>query len=107
MAEGPTKTALDTAITLLGGTTGLAALGVLIRGIFTGSSGQDKEMREGLAERVGVLEARVTSLEARLEAVTRNRDAWRWAALSARLKAEELAGKCGVPAPTWIDPKED
>ncbi|AIZ44886.1 hypothetical protein QR90_06850 [Deinococcus radiopugnans] len=55
MAEGSTQGVVNLVITLLGGTTGLAALGVLFRGYMSGTITQEKEMREDLRTEVGRL----------------------------------------------------
>lgn len=104
MPDGPTKDALDKALAFVGGTGGLAAIGVFVRGFFSGASGQEKEVREGLAERVAALESKVESLEKRLETAHRLRDSWRYLCLQSRLEAERL----GFDRSKWPeDPKEE
>ena len=50
MADEQTKDALSTAATWLGGTGVLAAVGVFLKGLLTGVTGQEKEIREALQE---------------------------------------------------------
>lgn len=52
MAEGNAQGVVNLVVTLLGGTTGLAALGVLFRGYMSGTITQEKEMREDLRTEV-------------------------------------------------------
>lgn len=107
MSEQQTKEALSTAAQWLGGTGALAAIGVFVRGLLNGSTGQEKELRNDLAARIEKLEAKVENLEKRLEQATRHRDAWRWACLTARLIAEELARRHGETLAPWEDPPKE
>lgn len=50
MADEPTQNALSTAVQALVGTGALAAIGVFLKGLLTGSTGQEKEIREALQE---------------------------------------------------------
>lgn len=50
MADEPLKDAANTALGALGATGALAALGVFLKGLFTGSTGQEAEVRKALQE---------------------------------------------------------
>ena len=86
MADDSTKDALGTAATWLGGTGALAAFGVFLKGVLTGSTGQEAEVRKALQEENKRLGARAQSalewqdlcLKARREAEKLGYDASRW-----------------------------
>lgn len=101
------KDLVTQALTLGGGGLALTALGAFVRGLFSGTGAQEKELRDGLAARVAALETKVEGLEKRLSTAERLKDAWRWAAMTARLEAEKLAARAGITLPDWEDPKED
>ena len=107
MPDEVSKNAFDQAGVWLGGGGVAALLGVLLRGFLTGALGQEKDVREGLAERVAALETKVETLEKRLDQTTRNRDAWRFACHEARIVATGLASKYGAELAPWVDPKEE
>lgn len=107
MPDEPSKNAFEQAGIWLGSGGIVATLGVLLRGFFTGALGQDKEVREGLAERVAALETKVETLETRLDVVTRSRDSWRYACHDARIVAKGLAAQLGITLDPWVDPKEE
>ncbi|AWT34596.1 hypothetical protein DM785_02765 [Deinococcus actinosclerus] len=93
MADEPTKDALGTAMTWLGGGGALAAIGVLIKGFVTGTAGQEKEIRDALAEE-----------NARLRVRARYAMEWQDLCLRARREAEKL----GFDPAGWPDdPEED
>lgn len=79
----------------------------LLQGWISGAPGQEREMRDALAQRVANLESRIETLEKRLDNTTRNRDAWRYLAMQARLCAEDLARRHGDTLTSWPpDPEE-
>ncbi|MBZ9753567.1 hypothetical protein K7W42_22300, partial [Deinococcus sp. HMF7604] len=82
--------AATTAATLLGGGGLLAALGVFLKGLLSGATGQEKDTRDGLAQRNKLLEDQVDQVEALAARRTEHRDRWRYLALQARLEAEKL-----------------
>lgn len=93
MADDSTKDALGTAATWLGGTGALAALGVFVRGVLSGASGQEGEVRKALQEENKRLGARA---KAALE--------WQDLCLKARREAEKL----GYDPEKWPpDPGEE
>jgi chromosome segregation ATPase len=62
MANEPIKDAVGTASIWLGGGGVLMSLGVLLRGLLSGASGQEKELREGLSEEVASLREELRAL---------------------------------------------
>lgn len=104
MPENATKDALEKALAFLGGTGGLAAIGVFVRGFFSGTTGQEKEVRDSLTERNEKLQKLLDEREAKLESLRAHRDEWRQACYQARIEAERL----GYDRSKWgDDPKED
>ena len=93
MADEPLKDAANTALGALGATGALAALGVFLKGFFTGSTGQEAEVRKALQEENRRLKARAQyALE------------WQDLCLKARREAERL----GYDAGKWpADPQEE
>ncbi|AZI45352.1 hypothetical protein EHF33_20800 (plasmid) [Deinococcus psychrotolerans] len=106
MPDESTKDLLGQAGVWLGGGGILAGLGVLLRGLITGSLGQEKEVRDSLATRNESLQKERDAAEAAERKMTGYRDAWRYQAQLARLDAEELARKAGVTLPPWPDAPE-
>ncbi|GAA5503033.1 hypothetical protein Dxin01_02782 [Deinococcus xinjiangensis] len=93
MADDQTKDALGTAVTWLGGTGVLAAFGVFMRGVLTGTTGQEAEVRKALQEE-----------NKRLRARARYAMDWEDHCRDARREAERL----GFDAAKWPpDPKEE
>lgn len=92
MADEPLKDAANTALGALGATGALAALGVFLKGLFTGSTGQEAEVRKALQEENRRLKARAQyALE------------WQDLCLKARREAERLGFDAGWPP----DPQEE
>jgi len=106
MPDDNAKDLLGQAGIWLGGGGVLAALGVLLRGVLTGSLGQEKEVRDSLAARNEILQKERDAAEAAERKMTGYRDTWRYHAQLARLDAEELARKAGVTLPPWPNPPE-
>lgn len=65
------------------------------------ASSAEKDLRDTLVDRVSHLETKMLELEVRLDAVTRQRDDWRWMAMAARLVAETLSMKHDDPIKAW------
>jgi len=84
-----------------GGTIVGAIATAFVKNFFTGAGVQEKDLRSGLSERVAALEEKVEHLEKNINDRTRERDAWRWLALEARLYGNTLAAKHGEAMPTW------
>ncbi|MBZ9753554.1 hypothetical protein K7W42_22235, partial [Deinococcus sp. HMF7604] len=82
--------AATTAATLLGGGGLLAALGVFLKGLLSGATGQEKDTRDGLAQRNKVLEDQQDRNETRMAKQAELIDAWRYRTLQARIEAEKL-----------------
>ena len=92
MADEPLKDAANTALGALGATGALSALGVFLKGFFTGSTGQETEIRKALQEENKRLKARAQyALE------------WQDLCLKARREAERL----GYAAEWPPDPQEE
>lgn len=106
MPDDTTKDLLGQAGVWLGGGGILAGIGVLLCGLITGSLGQEKEVRDSLAARNESLQKERDAAEAAERKMTGYRDAWRYQAQQARLRAEDLAGKAGMTLPPWPDPPE-
>lgn len=71
------------------------------------TSSAEKGLRDSLVDRVSQLETKMNELELRLDFVTRQRDDWRWLAMSARLIAETLALNHNEKLKEWPpDPAE-
>lgn len=86
---------------ILGAGGGGAAIASIVKGLVNGSSSQEKDLREGLSERVGKLEEKVELLEKRLDEANRQRDAWRWLCLQARLMFESLSARHNEQVNPW------
>lgn len=67
MADDTTKNAAEIAIAALGGLTGISALAVFVRGLFTGTAGQDKETRDGLTAENARLRTEQTKLQGEVD----------------------------------------
>ena len=86
MADDQTRDALSTAATWLGGTGVLAAVGVFLKGVLTGATGQEAEVRKALQEENKRLRARARYAmewedlcrQARREAEKLSFDASKW-----------------------------
>lgn len=93
MPDESTKSAFQEAGVWLGGGGALAALGVLLRGIFTGAVGQEKEVRDTLAQE-----------NKRLRKLANLSLDWKSRCLDARQEAERL----GYDRAKWPpDPEDD
>ncbi|MVN86923.1 hypothetical protein GO986_09110 [Deinococcus sp. HMF7620] len=89
-ADEATKDAATTAVTLLGGGGLAVTLGVFLRGFFSGAPAQEKDTRDGLAQRNKTLEDQQDRNETRMAKQAELIDGWRYRALQARLEAEKL-----------------
>lgn len=100
MADDPTKNALADALKWLAGTGVGAAAGVFLKGLLTGASGQESEVRKALQEET----ERLNKENERLR--DRARYALEWQDLCNRARWE--AEKLGYDPSKWPDdPKED
>lgn len=86
MPDESSKNAFEQGAVWLGGGGALAALGVLLRGLFTGATGQESEVRKTLQDE-----------NKRLWRVAKNALAWEALARQARSEAEKL----GYDASKW------
>ena len=91
MADEPIKDAASAALGALGATGAAAAIGVFLKGLFTGSTGQEAEVRKALQEE-----------NRRLRLRAQHALAWQDLCLKARREAEKL-GFAG----TWPDDPEE
>lgn len=105
---------LKTVGVALGAGGGLAALGAFLNGLFNGAQGREKDLRDGLAQRVASLEEKVDHLEARLEQVARERDTMRFQRDRARIERDTARsrvnayeGRLSEPATTWASDAPD
>ena len=86
MPDDLAKEVLGTAATWLGGTGAVAALGVFLKGLLSGTLEQERDLREAQAEEIR-----------RLRPLARAATEWRYLCFQARLEAERL----GHPPQGW------
>jgi len=91
---------VTTVLKWLGGAGGLAVLGVIVNARRPGA-GQEKDLRDGLSDRNESLEKLVTQKESQVNALTLQRDRWRYLCLQARLDADTVRMRHGDPPGTW------
>lgn len=101
---------MDTVLKALGYTGGgtlLVLLGAFVRGLLTGTTVQERELRDGLAERVNKLEARIDKLEQQLRTMTDRYHDMRYQRDQARVRVNLLEARHNEPLTTWPDDPPD
>lgn len=93
MADPAATDAVVKALGYAGGGTTLVLLGAFVRGILSGNVQQEKDLRDGLAERVSKLELKVEQLETKLDTTTRERDQMRYQRDRARIERDSARSR--------------